>query len=157
MGALGVEAWRLWIRDPGAPAIFGMRAYERGRVASYAYFAVATGALLLLFPQPIAVPCLVGAALLDPVIGEFRSRGRTRLGVILATTLGLALFILLDWSILASSVATLAILTGELVTIPYLDDDFLMPILPALALTVLLAAGVGDLPADLIIPLGGSA
>ena len=51
---------------------FGLRSYEKKRPASYLYFGIAVLLLFLLFPQQIAIPCILCASFTDPIIGETR-------------------------------------------------------------------------------------
>ena len=53
---------------------FGLRMYEKKRIGSYVFFAVAILILLRFFPQQIAIPCILCATLGDPIIGEIRRR-----------------------------------------------------------------------------------
>ena len=55
-----------------------VRAVERDRVASFAYFAVALVAAVLLLPAPIGATVVLGTALIDPLIGELRLSNRLR-------------------------------------------------------------------------------
>ncbi len=153
--AILIETLRLTGQLP-RHLVLGLRRYESHRPASYAYFAVAAGILLLATPQSIAVPCIVGAALLDPVVGEARNRDHGRLGAGLAGALATALFLLVGWSLPVSLLAGAVLLAGERLGNRAIDDDFLMPMLPALALIVLAAIGAAPIPADLIRPLGGA-
>ena len=51
---------------------FLLREHEKTRVASYLWFATGAVALILLFPQYIAAPCIIATAIGDPVMGETR-------------------------------------------------------------------------------------
>ncbi len=52
--------------------IFGLRTYERYQIAAYAWATMAAGIALLLFPMHLAVVCLLGMGLIDPLIGELK-------------------------------------------------------------------------------------
>ncbi|MBD3228626.1 MAG: dolichol kinase, partial [Candidatus Lokiarchaeota archaeon] len=52
---------------------YGLKIYETNRPASYLYFGVAAYILLILFPQQIAIPCILCGCFTDPIIGEIRN------------------------------------------------------------------------------------
>lgn len=126
-----------------------LRPYERHRVGSYVFYAIALTAAILLFPVPIAAAVILGTALVDPLAGELRLSPRyARLypAVPLGTYAGLALIgmgVLGRWPLLPSvALAVLAAviaIAAERPQIPWVDDDLAMTFAPALAL---LAVGV---------------
>lgn len=125
-----------------------IRPYERRRLASYAYYAVGLTLAVLLFPRPIAVAVVLGTALVDPLIGELRLSGRWRplypaLPVAVWAGLGFAAFLLVGaWTIPAAAIAALAgaglAVAAERPRMAGIDDDLVMTLVPALALTGLL-------------------
>jgi hypothetical protein len=125
-----------------------LRAYERRRVASYVFYAVALVAVVLLFPMPIALVVVPGTALIDPLVGELRLSTRWRdtypwlpgaVYALLATT---ALVVVVRWSVLAAllfaGIAAAVALLAERPKIPELDDDLAMTLVPALVLAGLM-------------------
>ncbi|MGQ0534848.1 MAG: hypothetical protein ACT4PT_02115 [Methanobacteriota archaeon] len=139
--------------------LFALRDYERGRVSGYLYFGIAAGLLLVFFPQSIAVPSLVGLAIGDPLMGEIRRHGRRTAALLAGGAFVAALFVLAGWTpgwaIVAGGLAAI----GESAKSKFLDDDFLMPMLPATTLWLLAATGLlGDasprIPPDLLSPWG---
>ncbi len=142
---------------------FGLRSYEKKRPASYLYFGIAVVLLFLLFPQQIAIPCILCAAFTDPIIGETRYY----LGEKKAYTIGflVSLFFFLitwyqsDWRILivVSLIGASGALFGEVKKLRYIDDDFMIQMLPAVLLIVLwqgfLLIEIDILPPPLIHPL----
>ncbi len=122
---------------------FGLRTYETRRPASYVYFGVGTLLLLLFFPQQIAIPCILCACLADPAIGELRQR-LTPLPTTLIGFIICFLFFATTWNtaepwliiLISTSGATAAIL-GETLNKPWLDDDLLIQLLPALCLFII--------------------
>ncbi|MHB8351166.1 MAG: hypothetical protein ACYDFT_00480 [Thermoplasmata archaeon] len=143
---LGIEAGRhlIGIEVPT------LRDVESRRVASYAYFAVAIVAALLLFPRPIASVVIVGTAFVDPLLGELRLGGQGGRWMPLgpwALYGGLAVLILrvltgwpLPEVILLGLAAATGAIAAEMAKNQYLDDDLLMTLVPALVLYVLAAA-----------------
>lgn len=153
LAAVAVEVARL----RGAfrsEALFGLREYERRRVGAYVHFGLAALVLLTFAPQAIAIPCLVGMALLDPLHGELRARGRGRAAVALGWALATLLFALAGWSVPWALLGGAAMALGEVLNVPGVDDDFLMGILPAVALGAATLAGATAVPSDLLAPWG---
>jgi hypothetical protein len=133
-----------------------IRPYEESRLGSFAAFAVAIVAAILLFPEPIACAVVLGAALVDPLAGELRLRPSTRrLDVVVpfVAFVGLAfagLAVLGGWPVLPSiGLAVLAAAIGVAVERPkvwWFDDDLTMTLIPALALWLVGVVALG-LPA----------
>jgi len=135
------EVVRLW----KGVTFFGLRPHEKYQIASFAWAAAGVTLLLWLFPQDIASGALVAMALVDPLAGEMRGQ-KKREPVTVSVSL-IAYFILfLGVSVLVGErelgVYALLAMVGSTVAIPserykvkYVDDDFLMLVLPALAMT----------------------
>jgi hypothetical protein len=124
-----------------------IRPWERRRVASFAYFAVALVVAVLLFPRPIAVAVVLGTAFVDPLIGELRLRpglGAATLWGAPFAALGAivvgALLLVGNWSIgpalVAAAVAAAIGTVVERPKLPYYDDDLAMVLAPGIALTL---------------------
>lgn len=142
---------------------FGLRSYEKKRPASYLYFGVAVLLLFVFFPQQIAIPCILCASFIDPLIGE----SRYYLGKRRATIIGFSLsflFFLLTWYkaewwvlMLVPFIGATAAVYGETKKLAFLDDDFMIQMLPALLLLllwqVLLLVNINILPPPIITPL----
>ena len=142
---------------------FGLRNYEKKRPASYLYFGVAVLLLFLLFPQQIVIPCILCASFTDPTIGESRYYlGKKRayaIGFIVSMFFFLVTWYQADWWILILVVllgATGAVM-GEAKKFKFVDDDFMIQVLPAVLLLLmwqgLLAMGINMLPPPLLYPL----
>jgi dolichol kinase len=140
---------------------FGLRMYEKNRVGSYVFFGVGILILLWRFPQFIAIPCILCACIADPVIGEMRYR----FGVKHVYIFGFILcffFFMISWynaglllMITGSTVGALGAIIGETKKFWWLDDDFMIQILPAILLLIIwyVALNMGlTLPGDIIIP-----
>ena len=142
---------------------FGLRGYEKGRPASYLYFGIGLLLLLVLFPQQIAIPCILCASFTDPLIGE----SRYYLGKKRAYALGFVVsmfFFLLTWyraewwvMLMVALLGASGAVIGEAKKLKLIDDDFMIQILPAILLTcvwqALLLTGNNILPAPLILPI----
>jgi dolichol kinase len=142
---------------------FGLRGYEKKRPASYLYFGVAVLLLFLFFPQQIAIPCILCASFSDPIIGE----SRYYLGKKYAYIIGFLvcfLFFLLTWFraewwtlIFVPFLGATGAVLGEAKKLPYVDDDFLIQMLPAVLIFIvwqgLLMIQIDLLPPPLIYPL----
>ncbi|MCA1814069.1 MAG: hypothetical protein LC624_08980 [Halobacteriales archaeon] len=138
--ALAVEAWRILGGVP-TEAFFGLREYERFRVSGYVYFASAVVLLLYVFPPAIAAGCIVGAAIGDPILGEFRRARREKLGWVATSLFVFAVFVILGWHPVWAALAAVVMVVAELAKNSVLDDDFMMPIVPAALLVALHAMG----------------
>lgn len=142
---------------------FGLRNYEKKRPASYLYFGIAVLLLFLLFPQQIAIPCILCASFTDPIIGETRYHlGKKKayaIGFIISLLFFLITWYRADWwiLILVSVVGAAGALIGETKKLRFVDDDFMIQMLPALLLLLLwqgfLAFGVNILPPTIILPI----
>ena len=119
---------------------FGLREYEKKRPASYLYFGSGIITLFLFFPQQIAIPCILCACIADPVIGEVRYRFGKKESYIIGFLLCMTLFIITwykadIWILpLVSIVGASGALFAEVKKIWWLDDDFLIQMLPAILL-----------------------
>lgn len=121
---------------------FGLRMYEKKRAGSYLFFGVAAVLLLLLFPQQIAIPCILCASLADPLMGEIRYRFGKKQAVVAGFFICLLFFgivwktapplILLGVSVLGAAAAVV----GEAKKFWWLDDDFMIQMLPAAVLLI---------------------
>ncbi len=157
--AYGIPRWALPILFLGGIIAFeayrhikgitfiGLRPHERHQIASFAWAAAGITLVLWVFPHDIAAAALIGMAIVDPIAGEMRDRSigsRMTLAVSFFTYLCLCTTVLLvahERSVLAvlmmSSVATVIAITAEAFKVKYVDDDFLMAVLPATAMAAL--------------------
>ena len=125
-----------------------IRPYERERVASFAFFAVALVISVLVFPKPVAVAVVLGTALIDPLSGELRFRGRSRATTWLVPILAYALLAAVifrwvgGWAVASAVVAALgAAVVAVAIERPkwgWYDDDFGMTLVPGVVLTLTL-------------------
>ena len=154
-----VELARL-TRAVRLPAV---RAYEERRPAGYVYWALALAVLVAFFPEGIAVSALVAAAVTDILAGELRTLGlapaRVRVGtvVLFATLAGLLSAPMLPQEPLLPRL--LAAVAGGLVAAAVegrrwsaLDDDLLLPLLPALLWMALFLLVPGSRPLAFHLP-----
>jgi dolichol kinase len=122
---------------------FGLRMYEQKRIGSYVFFAVAILILLRFFPQQIAIPCILCATLGDPIIGEIRKRYSMNYVYIIGFFVCMYFFIITWFKadvfliILVSVVGGFSALIGETKKFWWLDDDFMIQMLPALLLLII--------------------
>ena len=143
---LAVEGARLG----GLVDLPAIRPYERRRLASYAYYAIAITVALLAFPEPIAAAVIVGSAVVDPLIGELRpARGASAsYPAVPLVAYGLLAFALVrglgGWPIEGAAVAAALLaalaVAAEAPRLPYLDDDLTMTLVPGAVLSALLLA-----------------
>jgi len=140
---------------------FGLRMYEKNRVGSYVFFAVGILILLRFFPQQIAIPCILCACLGDPIIGEIRGRLGKKyvyfLGFLVCTFFFVVTWFKADIRLLliVSVVGGFGAIVGETQKFWWLDDDFMIQILPAILLLIVWysVSYLGlTLPGEIIIP-----
>ena len=122
---------------------FGLRMYEQKRIGSYVFFAVAVVILLLFFPQQIAIPCILCACLADPMMGEVRYHFGKKQGLILGFFVCF-LFFIITWykadislMVLVGIIGATGAVIGEYKKFWWLDDDFMIQIIPAILLIIL--------------------
>jgi len=136
------EAIRLW----KGITFLGLRPHERTQIASFAWAAAGITLVLWLFPHEIATAALIGMAIVDPLIGELRNSIDARIAVPVSSGVYLvlcisALLLSSEMSFLfagaLASVGAAVAIASENLEIKYVDDDFLMAVLPAVAMTAL--------------------
>ncbi|MEF8879536.1 MAG: dolichol kinase [Candidatus Thermoplasmatota archaeon] len=123
---------------------FGLRFYEKSRIGSYLFFGIGALILLLLFPQQIAVPCILCASIGDPIMGETRLRRGRKSSIVVGFLVCMSFFIVtwhqnVMWvalliSILGGGFAVL----GEIKKYWWIDDDFMVQMLPAITLFLII-------------------
>jgi hypothetical protein len=122
----------------------GMRSYEKEQISAGAWAGIALTVAFLFFPVQYAAPVIVGMALVDPVIGKVR---RTRwypwgpylfhLAIMITV---LALFLPLDlWTVIVAAITSALALGAEGIKTSYVDDDFLMIVVPLIGLALLMS------------------
>ena len=146
-GALLIEAGRLLL----GKRIPGLRAYESDRLSAYAWGAFGLAPGLLLFPGELVIPTFWGMAWIDPLCGYVRKRGGSPVYPVAAYVfLWLAVSSLIvsqapygttpitgpELSLFAPIAAAFAV-AAEKPNLKHVDDDFLMFVVPLLALAAL--------------------
>lgn len=137
-----VEAWRIrtgW-------TFFLFRDYESHRPAAYYWLGLGCLVALVFFPARFAVLTILGVCLVDPVIGQTRwtpaKKWASAVGACAWAGLGAAVVLLAPlavplWLLPLGAAAAAA---GEAVRSPFVDDDFLMNMVPLLTLTAVAQA-----------------
>ncbi len=122
---------------------FGLRNYEKKQLSAYAWAAIAITIAFLFFPPIFVICAVVGMGWTDPLIGELRKHWKEAYPVLpivvyfliimgcLQLFSGIPLLVQL---FLASLTTVIAILV-EYPRLNYVDDDFLMLIIPLIVLT----------------------
>lgn len=121
----------------------GMRSYERDQISAGAWAAIALTFAFLFFPFELAAPVIVGMALVDPVIGKLR---RTKWYPWFPYALHLAIMLSILGALLpmdlrtivAAAIASALALLAEGFKTSYVDDDFLMIVVPLVGLALLM-------------------
>lgn len=140
------ETVRLW----KGMTFLGLRHHERDSIASFAWAAAGITIGLWLLPMELATPVLVGLAFVDPLAGELRRATRSttwQLGLPVAVYTAICLSALIALSELSLPLMCLISLSGavsavgiERLHVRYLDDDFLMVVVPGAVMSTLLLA-----------------
>jgi dolichol kinase len=142
---------------------FGLRSYEKKRPAGYLYFGVAVLLLFFFFPQQIAIPCLLCASFTDPIIGESRYYLKKTHAYGLGFFVSFVFFVI-TWHqaelwvmILIGCAGAAGAVIGEGKKLRFLDDDFMIQMLPAILVLILwqslLLIQVDILPPPFIFPV----
>jgi hypothetical protein len=129
---LAFEAYRQTHRTQ----IDGMRENERRRISAVAWGAVGIALAFLFFPQRHVVPCVIGAAFIDPLIGELRM-SMPRAYPVLPAVLYFAICLLTGLSVFQALVAMFVAMAAEAPKIAAVDDDFRMLVAPMVVLCLL--------------------
>ncbi len=118
-----------------------LRDYERRDMAAYAWFVFGVGLCMLIFPMHISAICIMGMGIVDPVVGEMHEH-RDRFYPVVPLFIWILISAFFYWWLTEIGVFAVFVLSivGSLVAVTvekpdiYIDDDFLMVIVPALAL-----------------------
>lgn len=126
---------------------FGLRPHERNQIASFVWAAAGVTVALWFFREDVATAAIIGMALVDPLAGELR---RIRPGTPVTVAVPIAVYVAIsivalyvhgmmsDLSVVMVSIIGAVTAVGvERRKIRYLDDDFLMIVLPCLLMEVL--------------------
>ena len=150
ISAVIVEGLRLCNRlDEGF--LFPFRSYETKKVGAYIWFCISISMLLLLFPQQIAGPCILTSCFGDPLIGELKKKNHV-LSVIAGVSACFCIFLIFNYHAHIALFAALIGVVSEGIKSKKIDDDFLMPMTPAIVIYVLTLLGIIPLPEILITP-----
>lgn len=123
----------------------GLRPYESGQISAAAWASVALTISFLFFPIELTAPVIFGMAFVDPAIGKVRrSRWYPWVPYVLHLSimlLVLAVLVPLDLRWLIAAAVTSAVAVGaEGIKTRYVDDDFLMIVVPVVAFYLLTGA-----------------
>ncbi len=125
----------------------GLRPYEHHQVASYVWASVGILVALWLMPSDVGAVCIVGMAVTDPIAGELRKRYNAPVASILPP---IAIYCVICATILVQMtswtwelilvmcvVGSVSAILSERWKTKYLDDDFLMIVVPGTLMTAL--------------------
>jgi hypothetical protein len=136
------ESFRLW----RGVSFLGLRPHEKKAIASFAWAAAGITLALWIFPEEIATAVLIGMALVDPLLGELRRRGYgslTAQGTSVVVYFAICAISLFAWDVPALHVLLLSVpgsvvaVASEWKKVPYIDDDFLMIVVPGALMSAL--------------------
>ena len=140
LGVLVFESLRIQL----SIKILGLRAYEYSRLSGFAWAFLGIATVVIFFPLYIAVPCLIAMALMDPLAGEMRTLGSSMLpDIILPVSFAIFIVSFLIFAVPAATALPLAIVgsviswLSERFKFKSIDDDYLMAVLPAVAVMAL--------------------
>ena len=126
-----------------------LRPYEQKRLAAQTYAAVGATIVFLVAPMQVGVAALIAMAWADPVAGELRRFGKSNRIAVLFCGITYAILAFISLAIfsvgIVMTIALTVIMTiigvaSEATDIKYLDDDFTMLVLPAVAGTLMVLA-----------------
>lgn len=125
------------IRIAFGSTVFGQREHEAGHPSSFAWAAVALGIVLLFAPKLYAVPIIWSCAFVDPLIGEMRrfQVHQSWVAVVgIICVIGLWLLATLWWGTpwWMALIMGPIIIAAEWPNLKWVDDNFLMMIVPLL-------------------------
>ena len=120
---------------------FGLRMYEKKRCWKLRIFCCCNTYFILFFPQQIAIPCILCACLADPIMGEIRHRFGEKHDIV--GFLVCMIFFMVTWykadirlMLFASVIGATGAVIGETKKFKWLDDDFMIQIVPAVLLLI---------------------
>ncbi len=138
---LSVDIARIALRIP----VFGLRKYEAGRVSAYAWGTIGLALGFAFFPSVLVIPAFCGMAWIDPLCAWARATGRypwlpaIGYAAVFASLLWITGSGLSPLAILAlTAIATPVALLAEYGDFRFVDDDFLMTIVPLIVLALVL-------------------
>jgi dolichol kinase len=129
--------------------VFPMREYERRQVGGHVWLVVGCAVAVLFFEQRFAMVAILGTTLVDPVLGELRSRGLGRIapavgfGAWVTQALACATLVPLDTPLALILLGGVVAVAAEALEVPRVDDNFTMNLAPLVAMSAAswLAAG----------------
>jgi len=125
-------------------SLLGLRPHESNSIASFVWAAAGITVALWFFPTWIATAVLVGMAIVDPIAGELRSTHSSLLvtaGVPVVVYSAICVAVL--WAsgelpligvVVLSMFGALVAVAAEAVDVGFIDDDFLMVVVPGITL-----------------------
>lgn len=126
---------------------FGLRPHERHQIASFVWAAAGITVALWLFREDVASAAIIGMALVDPLAGELRNRGRpasVTLGAPLLAYMIISFAVLWSYGLMSPARAVIVGIVGAAAAVAaerhkvrYIDDDFLMIVVPCLLMGLL--------------------
>jgi len=102
------------------------------------YFGLGAMILFLFFPEHIAIPCILCASITDPIMGEIRnhySKNSALFAGFLVSFFFFAMFLIqapINILIPIAGIGAISTIIAEHYAGFWIDDDFLMQILPAI-------------------------
>jgi len=116
-----------------------LRGYERSRFAGYALGSLGVGIALVFFPLPVAAVAVCGMAWIDPLCHATRKSGGYPVVPIIAYfDLATFFFLFANYqafnAVLYGVVGSLVAIVAEAPKIKWIDDDFIMTVVPLFVL-----------------------
>lgn len=121
---------------------FGLRPHERSQIASFVWAAAGITVALWLFREDVATAAIIGMAFVDPLAGELRKNTRVTpvtLGLPILAYVAISVTVLHLYGIMSPLSVVIVSIIGattavavEREKVRYLDDDFLMIVMPCL-------------------------
>jgi hypothetical protein len=143
LGALFVFLVFEFVRLGYQVRIFGTRDYEMDNIAAYLWAGIGFTVAFLFFDFVIVVPAVLGMAWIDPLNGTLRTRNSGLYPwlpfacylVLAAATLSIVSSFHPLSVVLIATVGAVSAIAAEHKRIRYVDDDFLMLVVPLVVMT----------------------
>jgi hypothetical protein len=136
---LSVEAFRL----ATGRTYYGLRTYEKNQISAYAWAAIGITIAFLFFPPVFVICAVVGLGWVDPLIGELRrhwKKANPTLPLVMYFMIVMGSLLLFSdinfiTQVFLGCLASVSAIKIEAWKTRYVDDDFLMLIIPLMILT----------------------
>lgn len=123
---------------------YGLRTYEKNQLSAYAWAGIGITAAFLFFPPVFVICAVVGLGWVDPLIGELRMRKKKTYPALPLVVYFMLVFCCMQVfsdinifvQVFLGCLAAVSAIKIEAWKMKYVDDDFLMLIIPLVIMTL---------------------